>query len=70
MLGRVIVKDGRIEELIEVKYSDETVSKSLLYYAERLKPPKATQIVAKLRRSFDRGKVKVIDPISYFRSIW
>jgi len=66
----VIVKEGRIEELIEAKYSDETVSKSLIYYTERLKPPGATQIVAKLRRSFDKGKVKVIDPISYFQSIW
>ena len=66
----VIVKDGKIEELIEAKYSDETISRSLVYYAERLKPPKATQIVANLRRSFDKGKVKITDPISYFRSIY
>ena len=66
----VIVKEGNIEELIEAKYSDEVVSKSLIYYAERLKPPKATQIVANLRRPFDKGKVKVTDPISYFQSIW
>ena len=66
----VIVKEGNIEELIEAKYSEETISKSLIYYAERLKPPKATQIVARLRRPFDRGKVKVTDPISYFQSIW
>jgi predicted AAA+ superfamily ATPase len=66
----VIVKDGKIEELIEAKYSDETISRSLVYYAERLKPPKATQIVANLRRPFDKGKVKITDPISYFRSIY
>ena len=66
----VIVKDGKIEELIEAKYSDETISRSLAYYAERLKPPKATQIVANLRRPFDKGKVKITDPISYFRSIY
>jgi len=66
----VIVKDGKIEELIEAKYSDETISSSLVYYAERLKPPKATQIVANLRRPFDKGKVKITDPISYFRSIY
>ena len=66
----VIVKDGKIEELIEAKYSDETISRSLVYYAERLKPPKATQIVANLRRPFDKGKVKITDPISYFQSIY
>ncbi len=66
----VVVKEGNIEELVEAKYSEETISKSLVYYAERLKPPKATQIVAKLRRPFDKGKVKVTDPISYFRSIY
>jgi hypothetical protein len=43
---------------------------SLRYYAERLNPPKATQIVANLRRPFDKGKIKITDPISYFRSIY
>jgi len=66
----VIVKEGKIEELIETKFSEETVSRSLIYYAERLKPPKTTQIVGNLRRPFDKGKVKIIDPISYFRSIY
>jgi hypothetical protein len=66
----VIVKDGKIEELIEAKHSDETISRSLVYYAERLKPPKATQIVANLRRPFDKGKVKITDPIYYFKNIY
>ncbi len=51
-------------------FGSPSFSKSLIYYAERLKPPKATQIVGKLRRPFDKGKVKVTDPISYFRSIY
>lgn len=62
-----IIKEGRLEELIEVKYSDENISKHLLYYAERLKPERATQIVATLKRPFDKGNIKVIDPITYFR---
>ena len=65
-----IVKEGNLEEIIEAKYSEETISKSLVYYAQRLKPPKATQIVAKLRRPFNKGKVKVTEPMSYFRSIY
>lgn len=61
-----IFKEGRLEELIETKYSDDTISKHLLYYAERLKPEKATQIVAKLKRPYQKGQIKVVDPIRYF----
>lgn len=61
-----VVKEGKLEELIEAKYSDEEISKPLLYYAERLKPKKATQIVANLRRPYDKNGVRVVDPISYF----
>jgi len=62
----VILKEGKIEELIEVKFSEDNISNSLSYYAERLAPPKATQIVASLRRPYDKGKIKVTGPISYF----
>jgi hypothetical protein len=62
----VILKEGKIEELIEVKFSEYNISNSLSYYAERIAPPKATQIVANLRRPYDKGKVKVTGPISYF----
>ncbi len=63
-----IIKEGDLEELIEVKYSDESISKSLLYYTRRLNPKRATQLVATLKRSFDKGGIKVTDPISYFHS--
>ena len=62
----VIIKEGRVEELIEVKWSDDKISKSLLYYAERLKPEKVTQITAQLKRSYSQGRVRVTDPLSYF----
>lgn len=62
-----IIKEGRLIELIEAKHSDENISKHLLYYAERLKPEKAVQIVAKIRRPYDKGRIKVVDPITYFR---
>ena len=64
----LIVKEGKIEELIEVKFSEDNISNSLRYYAERLNPPKATQLVANLRRPFDKGKIKVTGPISYFQN--
>nr|QIV52830.1 putative ATPase [uncultured bacterium] len=63
----VIVRDGKIEELIEVKYTDETVSRSLIYYTDRLKPEKALQIVAKLRHPYDRGPIHITDPLEHFR---
>lgn len=59
----VILKDGIIEELIEVKYADPDISQSLRYYAEKLNPPKATQIVARLKRSYSKGKLTVESPL-------
>jgi uncharacterized protein len=63
-----ILRDGVLEELIEVQCGDDTPSRSLLYYAKKLKPPKVTQIVAGLNRPFDHNGIKVIDPITYFRN--
>jgi hypothetical protein len=63
----VVLKENHLEELIEVKFSDENVSRSLLYYADRLNPPKATQIVAHLKRPFNQGRIRVTDPFSYFQ---
>jgi len=64
----VIIKENRLEELIEVKWSDDEISKSLLYYTERLKPEKATQITAHLRRPYSQGRIRVTDPHSYFHT--
>ena len=64
----VLLQDGSIQELIEVKFTDENVSRSLRYYAERLKPKKVTQIVAKLKRPYSIGNISIVDPLSYFNS--
>jgi predicted AAA+ superfamily ATPase len=61
-----IVKDGVLIELIETKYADDKISRSLVYYTKRLNPQKATQIVAKLKRPYDKGNINVVNPISYF----
>lgn len=65
-----IVKEGELEELIEVKYSDDSIARSLSYYANRLNPRKATQIVAEIKRPYDKGKISVTDPISYFSNFF
>ena len=62
----VILKEGIIEELIEVKYSDDSLSKSLNYYANKLNPKKATQIVAKLRQPYDSKLINITNPFLYF----
>ncbi len=62
-----IIKDDVLEELVEVKLNDDNISKSLYYYTERLKPRRATQIVANLRAPYDSKGIRVTDPISYFK---
>jgi uncharacterized protein len=61
-----IVKDGLLEELIEVKLSDDAISNSLRYYAERLNPRRAVQIVKNIKRPYDKNRLQVMDPLSYF----
>jgi len=62
----VILKEGKIEELIEVKYSDKKPSRHLRYYSERLNPPKATQLVATLEKPFDKNGIHITGPAAYF----
>ena len=62
----VILIDGKLHELIEVKYSDDSISPALRYYKERLNPPRATQIVALLDRPYDKDGIHVTDVVSYF----
>ena len=64
-----VLKEGVLEELIEAKLSDEEISRSLLYYAQRLKPRRATQVVARLRRPYDQNGVRVTDPLSFSRAL-
>ncbi len=40
-----VVIDGMVVELIEAKLNDSTISKSLLYFSEKLKPLKSTQVL-------------------------
>lgn len=62
----VILKDKIIEELIEVRYSDDSLSKHLQYYTLKLKPKKSTQIVADLKMDYDKNGIRVVSPLSYF----
>lgn len=65
----VTIINGEIAELIEVKNSDKDISTSLKYYAQKLKPKLAVQIVANLRNSYTKDNIMVVDPIEYFCQI-
>ena len=56
----VILKEGRLFALIEVKFSDDNISQALQYYAEKLRPQHALQIVAELGSEYQKGKCRVL----------
>lgn len=58
-----VVKNGHVAQLIEAKHADKNVALGLRYYAERLKPDQAVQLVATLKRPFDQGRVSVRGPL-------
>ena len=67
----VTVIDGKITDLIEVKTKDNDISSALKYYAEKLNPIRATQLVGNLKRPYDKHGIKVTTPIEFFkRPIW
>ncbi len=62
----ITVVNDEIDLLIEVKASDAHVSSSLKYYAEKLKPKQAVQIVGDLKRSFHQDNILVTNPMDFF----
>jgi predicted AAA+ superfamily ATPase len=62
----VTVIDRKIDELIEVKLSDESPTTSLKYYQSKLNPRRAVQLVGSLTRSFDANGIHVTSPLEYF----
>ena len=62
----IVLRDGKIVELIETKFSEQNISPSLIYFGEKLKAPKITQIVANLNSTQTRNKSLLTNPIDYF----
>jgi len=63
-----IIRENQLEELIEVKYSHEEVSRPLKYYTEKLKPLRAFQIVAGIEHPYDIDQITVLNPFNYFET--
>ena len=56
----VILKDSKVFALIEVKLSDDKISRSLQYYSERLKPKHSIQIVCELKHEYKKNNCRVL----------
>jgi uncharacterized protein len=63
------IEEGKLHELIEVKVSNDTLCKPLIYYAEKLNPKKAVQIVFNLKRSFSKARLDVVSPMERFADL-
>lgn len=59
----VLLRDKKICEIIEVKWSDTEIDSSLQYYQKKLNPPQATQIVGIPAEIYDKHKIRVISAI-------
>ncbi len=65
----VILKDGKVTELVEAKNTDSAIAPSLQYYAEKLKPKRATQVVAQLKQPNRKGQLYVRSAIEALGSL-
>lgn len=66
----VTVRDGVIEDLIEVKWQDSDISSSLKYYTKLLKPKRAVQLVGNIARPFQKDGILVTNPLHYFTEFY
>lgn len=64
-----VIINNTLEYLIEVKLADDVVSSSLKYYAEKLRPKQAIQIVGNIKHAFHAKNILVTDPISFFTKV-
>lgn len=65
----LVMVDGKITELIEVKLADEAISPNLIRFAQILKPQKAVQIVKSTQKVWSKNKLILTDPINYFTNL-
>ena len=64
----ITIVNNEIMDLIEVKLTDTSISPSLKYYAEKLKPKRVIQLVGDIKRGFDKNGIQVRHPIEFFKT--
>lgn len=62
--------DGILIHLIEVKLFDHNISSSLKYYATKLQPKYASQIVGNQGNAFKTQDILVANPVDFFTNIF
>lgn len=65
----VVIREGKVDELLEAKWNDSGISRSLEYFSERLKPRVATQVVGRIGNPFSRAKLDVVSAIERFAEL-
>lgn len=65
----VTVINNKVADLIEVKLSEQDISTSLKYYADRLKPQRVVQLVGELKRPYDQNGITVTTPVEFFSDV-
>jgi len=60
--------DKKPDLCIEAKVSDATISPGLRYYAERIKPRRAVQLVLELERPYSKDGIDVMDLKTFVQS--
>ena len=65
----VVTLNRRVHWLIEVKTSDDDVSRSLEYYKEKLQPKESLQLVLNLNRPLEKSGVKILPLAPWLESL-
>jgi predicted AAA+ superfamily ATPase len=65
----ITLRKKTVEYLIEVKESDDQPSNALKYFGERLKPVKTMQLVQKLNRELQFGRIEILEAARWLASL-
>ena len=60
-----MLKQTDMESLIEAKWSDEQISKNLVYYSEKLNPARSLQLVANIKNDYKKNRLEIKSPKNY-----
>ncbi len=66
----LVMVDGKIRDLIEVKLTDGNIDSNLVHFAKILKPERAVQIVKSAPKIWSKNKLVWTDPVNYFTDLF
>jgi hypothetical protein len=63
------LRERKPEYLIEAKWADDSLSASLAYYAEKIRPLEAIQLVRKTPRKLQFGRCKILPAAAWLSEL-